>query len=372
MGSFLETGEHEALRDVTRRFFEARSPESVVRQQMMTEQGFDRALWRDLAEQLGLQGTAIPEPYGGAGLGSRELGIVMEELGRSLVCVPFFSSVILAATALLESADALACGAVLPGIAAGEITATLAVTERRGEWDERDITVAATGGDEGFLLSGTKSYVPDGHTADVILVVARTESGPTLFRVESTAPGLTRTPLPPMDLTRKQARLAFDQTPATLVGTEGQAWPIMERVQVKAAIALAAEQVGGAQRSLDMAVEYAKVRVAFGRVIGSYQAVKHKCAEMVIEIEIARSAVIQACMAVDEGDPRAGTLASLVKAMCSEVFLRASMENIQIHGGIGYTWEHPAHLYLKRAKADFLQLGDPIYHRKLVAGLLGI
>jgi alkylation response protein AidB-like acyl-CoA dehydrogenase len=370
--SFLETSEHVVLRDVTRRFFEARSPESAVRHQMESVAGFDPKLWRDMAQQLGLQGTVIPERYGGAGLGYRELAIIMEEVGRSLVCAPFYSTVVLAAPALLESGDERTCAELLPAIAAGELTATLAVTERRAEWIAEDTTVTLRRKGDTFVLSGVKNYIPDGQTADVLLVVARGERGLSLCRVDSDASGVARTSLPTMDLTRRQARIEFSETPAQIIGHEGEAWPVVERVLHKAAIALGCEQLGGAQRCLEMAVDYAKMRVAFGRVIGSFQAIKHKCADMVVDIELARSAAIHACNCVDGVDPTVPLLASMLKAMCSEMFLKASMENIQIHGGIGYTWEHPAHLYLKRAKADYLQLGDPIHHRKLVACALGI
>jgi alkylation response protein AidB-like acyl-CoA dehydrogenase len=215
-------------------------------------------------------------------------------------------------------------------------------------------------------------YVLDGATANLILVAARTAAGVSLFSVAGDAAGLTRESLATMDQTRKQARLTFDNTPATLIGTDGQGWPVLERVLDLAAVGLAAEQVGGAQMCLDMAVEYAKVRVQFGRPIGSFQAIKHKCADMLLEVESAKSAAYYAGWAASELNDELPSVASLAKAYCSEAYFHAAAENIQIHGGIGFTWEHPAHLYFKRAKSSELLFGDPTYHRELLAQRIGI
>ena len=370
--NFAFSEEQEELRRFVRQFLEDKSPESAVREQMDTEKGYDDAVWNQMAEQLGLQGLIIPEEYGGSGFSYIELIVVLEEMGRALLCAPFFSSVVLAANALIHSGDEEAKAALLPGIAGGETVAALAFTEENGRWDESGITVEAAADGDGWRISGTKMFVIDGHTADVVLVAARTASGVSLFWCPSDADGLTSTALSTMDQTRKQARLDFDNTPVTLIGAEGGGWAVLERVLDLAAVALAAEQVGGAQMCLDMSVQYAKDRVQFGRPIGSFQAIKHKCADMLLEVESAKSAAYYAGWCASELNDELPSVASLAKAYCSEAYFHASAENIQIHGGIGFTWEHPAHLYFKRAKSSELLFGDPTYHRELLAQRIGI
>jgi alkylation response protein AidB-like acyl-CoA dehydrogenase len=363
--------EQEELRRSVRRFLADKSPESEVRRLMETESGYDAAIWAQMAQQLGLQGLAIPEEYGGSGFSFVELVVVLEEMGRALLCAPFFSSVVLGAAAVLASGDEQVKGDVLPGIASGELRATLALTEDSGRWDEAGVTTEARMSEGAWVVDGHKTFVLDGHTADVVLVVARTPGGVSLFLVDGDAPGLARTAMPTMDQTRKQARLVLSSVPARLVGTEGGAWPAVSRALDLAAVALAAEQVGGAQRVLEMSVEYAKVRVQFGRPIGSFQAVKHKCADMLLAVESAKSAAYYAAWAAAEDDEELPVMASLAKAYCSEAYFKAAADNIQIHGGIGFTWDHPAHLYFKRAKSSELILGDPAYHRELLAQRIG-
>jgi len=370
--NFAFTEEQEELRKTVRQFLDAKSPESAVREQMETESGYDPAVWSQMGEQMGLQGLVIPEEFGGSGYSFVELGIVLEEQGRALLAAPFFSTVVLAAHTLLHSGDEAAKAAHLPGIASGETIATLAFTEPSGKWDEAGITMQATASGDGFTLDGTKMFVLDGHTADLVIVAARTGAGVSLFAVDGGAAGLTRTPLSTMDQTRKQAKLEFSGTPATLIGTEGEGWKVLSTVLDLAAVALAAEQVGGAQKVLEMAVEYAKVRVQFGRPIGSFQAIKHKCADMLLEVESAKSAAYYGMWCASEMNDELPSVASLAKAYCSEAYFHATAENIQIHGGIGFTWEHPAHLYFKRAKSSELLFGDPTYHRELLAQRIGI
>ena len=370
--NFAFTEEQEELRKTVRAFLEAKSPESAVREQMETDDGFDPAVWAQMGEQMGLQGLHIPEEFGGSGYSYVELGIVLEEMGRALLCAPFFSSVVLAANTLLHSGDDAAKKTYLPGIASGETKATLAFTEPSGKWDEAGITMPAAGSGGEFTLSGTKMFVLDGHTADVIIVAARTAKGVSLFAVDGAATGLTRTALSTMDQTRKQAKLEFADTPATLIGADGEGWTVLSTVLDLAAVGLAAEQVGGAQKVLEMAVEYAKVRVQFGRPIGSFQAIKHKCADMLLEVESAKSAAYYGMWCAAEMNDELPSVASLAKAYCSEAYFHATAENIQIHGGIGFTWEHPAHLYFKRAKSSELLFGDPTYHRELLAQRIGI
>ena len=370
--NFAFTDEQEELRKTVRSFLEAKSPEAAVREQMETDTGFDPAVWSQMGEQMGLQGLAIPEAYGGSGYTYVELGIVLEEMGRALLCAPYFSTVVLAGNTLIHSGDEAAKKAHLPGIASGETIATLAFTEPSGKWDESGITMAATASGGGWSLSGTKMFVLDGHTANLIIVAARTGKGVSLFAVDGNASGLTRTALSTMDQTRKQAKLEFANTPATLIGTEGEGWKVLSTVLDLAAVGLAAEQVGGAQKVLEMAVEYAKVRVQFGRPIGSFQAIKHKCADMLLEVESAKSAAYYGMWCAAEMNDELPSVASLAKAYCSEAYFHATAENIQIHGGIGFTWEHPAHLYFKRAKSSELLFGDPTYHRELLAQRIGI
>ncbi|CAN5840566.1 acyl-CoA dehydrogenase family protein [soil metagenome] len=370
--NFAFTEEQDELRRTVRSFLEAKSAESAVREQMETDDGYDPAVWRQMAEQMGLAGLHVPEEHGGSGYGYVELGIVLEEMGRALLCAPFFSTVVLAANALIHCGDDAAQAEYLPGIASGDTVATLAFTEPSGRWGEDGIEMTARVDGYAARLSGTKSYVIDGHTASLILVAARTDAGVSLFAVDSEASGLTRTSLPTMDQTRKQARLDFDDTPARPIGVDGAGWTVLSKVLDLAAVALAAEQVGGAQRVLEMAVEYAKVRVQFGRPIGSFQAIKHKCADMLLDVESAKSAAYYGMWCAAEMNDELPAVASMAKAYCSEAYFHAAAENIQIHGGIGFTWEHPAHLYFKRAKSSELLFGDATYHRELLAQRLGI
>lgn len=364
--------EQTELRHVLRRFLQEKSAESSVREQMESIEGYDRQVWQQMSEQLGLQSLIIPELAGGEGFGYLELSILMEEMGRALLCAPFFSTIVLAANALIHSEDNDAQAQWLPKIAAGAITATLAHTEENGSWDVNDVHATATPHNERWAISGEKFFVLDGHTADLIILSARTSNGVSLFVVQGSAKGLTRTPMATMDQTRKQASLEFDGVEATLIGVNGNGPEVLRRVLDLAAIALAAEQVGAAQKCLEMAVDYAKLREQFGRSIGSFQAIKHKCADMLLDVESARATAYHASWCADDADEELSTIASLAKSFCSDAFTRTASENIQIHGGIGFTWEHPAHLYFKRAKSSDSLLGDSTYHRDLLATRIGI
>ena len=370
--NFAFSEEQEELRRTVRDFLDKKSPESEVRRLMETDDGYDPAVWSQMGEQLGLQGLAIPEEFGGSGYTFIELVVILEEMGRRLLCAPYFSSVVLAANTLLHSGDDAAKKEHLPGIATGETIAALAFTEENGRWDEAGVTATATKAGDGWTISGTKSYVLDGHVAHLLLVAARSSAGVSIFAVPADASGVTRTLLTTMDQTRKQAKIEFADTPATLVGTDGQGWAVLDRVLDLAAVALAAEEVGGAQFVLDMAVQYAKDRIQFGRPIGSFQAIKHKCADMLLEVESAKSAAYYAGWCAAEVNDELPQVAALAKAYCSEAYFHATAENIQIHGGIGFTWEHPAHLYFKRAKSSELLFGDPSYWRELLAQRIGI
>jgi alkylation response protein AidB-like acyl-CoA dehydrogenase len=373
------SAEQEELRASVRRFLADRVPMTAVRALMDAADGGDPAVWEMAGQQLGLQGIAIPEEYGGSGFTFAEQAIVLEELGAALYGGPYLASAVLAANALLASGDEAAKKAYLPGIASGELIATVAFTEEDGSWEPDATRLAATlasagapSGVGGWRLDGRKSFVLDGHTAGLILVIGRTEAGLSLFAVPADADGLTRTPLPTLDQTRKLARLDFASVPATLIGPDGAGQALLSRTLDIAAIAQAAEQLGGAQRALDMAVEYAKVRHQFGRPIGSFQAIKHRCADLLLEVESLRSAVVYAAAAVAEDSAEVPVVAALVKAYASDVYFHVAAENIQIHGGIGFTWEHDAHLYFKRAKASELFLGDATLHRERLATRIGL
>ena len=375
--NFAFSEEQDQLRDAVRKFLEAKSPQTEVRRLMETSEGYDTAVWSQMANELGLQSLHIPEEYGGQGFSWVELGIVLEEQGRALLCAPYFSTVVLAANAILNAGTEDQKAALLPGIASGETIATLAFTEPSGKWDAAGITLEATASGDGATLTGTKMFVLDGHVANLIVVVARTagstgEDGISFYTVDGDATGLTRTALATMDQTRKQAKLEFDGVQATLLGSAGAGWAALSKTLDQASVGLCNEMVGGAQYVLDESVQYAKDRVQFGRPIGSFQAIKHKCADMLLETESAKSAAYYAAWAAAEDNDELPVVASLAKAYCSDAYFHSAAENIQIHGGIGFTWEHDAHLYFKRAKSSEILFGDATYHRELLAQRIGI
>ncbi len=372
---FLCTDEQLELRATVRDFLASKSAEESVRALMATPAGYDPVVWRQLSDQLGLVGLAVPEEYEGAGFGYVELGIVFEEMGRALLCAPYLSTVALAIEALLRCTDEAARKDLLPGLAAGATIGTLALLEQPGRWDEAGVQMRARRSGakgSGWVLDGGKRHVLDGHIADLIMVGARTPAGIGLFAVDGAAPGLTRTPVPTLDQTRKQAHLDFAGTPARLIGDEADGWRVIRRVLDTAAILLAAEQVGGASRAVEMAAGYAGMRVQFGRPIGSFQAIKHMCADMLTEVEAARSAAYYGLWALEGDSEDVPLAASLAKVYCSAAQVRIAGDVIQVHGGIGFTWEHPAHLYFKRAKTCEAMFGTPAYHRDLLAVRLGL
>jgi alkylation response protein AidB-like acyl-CoA dehydrogenase len=277
---------------------------------------------------------------------------------------------VLATWALLASGDTGAQADLLPGMAVGETIATLAVPEDDGSWTPEAFRVTARRSGEEYLLDGRKSFVLDGMIAGLVLVAASSDDGPALFAVDGDAPGVSRQAMQTLDMTRKQAVLTFSRTPGRLVGPPGAAAEIVAQAIRGGVLALAAEQVGGAQRCLDMAVAYAKVRHQFGRAIGSFQAIKHMCADMLLEVESARSAAYRAAWAAAEGAADLPLIASLAKAYCSEAYFHVAASNIQVHGGIGFTWEHDAHLYYRRARSAEVMLGTPASHREVAAGLM--
>ena len=374
---FSFSDEQEELRRVVRSFLEDKSPPAEVRRLMETTRGYDREVWRQLSGDLGLAAVHVPEEYGGQGFSFVELCIVLEEMGRALLCAPYFGSIALAANAILNGANETRKKELLPAIAAGETIATLALSEPSGSWDASGVELTATPANGSFRLDGVKTLVLDGHTADLVVVVARApgssgNDGLSFLTVAGDASGLTRRVLSTVDATRKQARLEFSGVQGELLGELGDGAAALERTLDLASIALANEMVGGAQKLLETSVEYAKERVQFGRPIGSFQAIKHKCADMLIDVELAKSAAYYAAAAVSEGDDELPALAALAKALVSDTYRQAAAENIQIHGGVGFTWENDAHLYFRRAKGSEVFLGDPTYHRERFAQHSGI
>jgi alkylation response protein AidB-like acyl-CoA dehydrogenase len=366
---FSFTDEQQAFRDQVRRFLSDKSPTTEVRRLMETDEGNDPAAWQQLSGELGLTGIAIPEEYGGFGGGVSELAIAIEEGGRALLCAPLFASGVMAATAILKGADESQKRALLPDIACGQTVATLAIAEDSGHWDHAGIAMTAAPDGDAFKLNGTKSFVLDGHTAGLLIVAARdpgseNAEGLSLFSVSGNAAGLTRTLLKSTDATRKIARLTFNGVEAQLLGKQGAAaGPLSETLDI-AAICLANEMVGGAEQLLESAIEYASMRVQFGRPIASFQSLKHKAADMLIDVELAKSAAYYAAAAADEGDEDISALASLAKAAAADSYMQTAIHTVQIHGGIGFTWDNDTHLWFKRAKSSEAFLGNSNYHRE--------
>jgi len=380
--NFAFNQEQQALRESARSFLRDNCSSDQLRASMQDRSGYDQQLWRRICDELGWPALTIPEEYGGLGLGCVDLVALMEVMGEALLASPFFATVCLATASILAAASEEQQAELLPAIAAGQTTAALALTESSGVWEASAIETIAESDGSGFVLSGSKTFVSDGADAELLVVAARERGsegsdGISLFVVAGDAAGLERRPLPTMDQTRRQAEIVFREVHLdsdALLGRQGQAWPALQDALNLAAIALGAEQVGGAERCLDMSVAYAKERVQFGRPIGSFQAIKHKCADMLLAVESARSAVYYAAAAADSHASREelSTLASLAKAYCSDAYFRCAAEAIQIHGGVGFTWEYDVHLHFKRAKSSETLLGDAAYHRELVARQIGL
>jgi alkylation response protein AidB-like acyl-CoA dehydrogenase len=371
--------EQELLRDTARKFLDSQCDTKFVRRMMATETAVTPEFWNRLAEQ-GWLGITYLEDDGGAGLGLIDLVVLMEEVGRAVMPGPFPATVLLGGAAIAEAGSAAQRREWLPRIASGEAKATLALTEPNARWDAAAISAGARETAGGFTLSGSKMFVPDAHLADVLVVAARSRDGSTmedgvsLFLVPQGTAGVEVRLLPSIDETRKTCEVRLDNVavPVTaLLGELHQGWAPLAQVVDKAAVALSAEICGAAQRVLEITVDYAKMRTTFGKPIGSYQGVKHKCADMLIEIENAKSLTYYAAWAVDEGDAEAPMAVSMAKAAASDAGRKVCAAGIQLHGGIGMTWEHDLHLYLKRAKADEVALGDATWHRERIARLLG-
>lgn len=366
---FSFTEEQEEFRGILRRFLEDKSPTTEVRRLMETDEGYDPDVWRQICQDLGLTAVHIPEAYGGQGFGFVELGIVVEEMGRALLCAPYFASTVLAATAILNAGTEEQKQTLLPDIASGATVATLAFTEDNGRSGTGGVELTATAAGDGFTLDGHKSFVLDGHTAGLIVVLARKpgtsgDDGLSLFAVQGDAAGLDRKLLQTLDPTRKQARLTFSGIAAQLIGDEGAAAAPMAKTLDQATACLANEMVGGAERLRESALEYSQLRVQFGREIGSFQALKHRSADMLLEVEMAKSAAYYATGAVDDDAENLAPAVSLAKAAAADAYMQAAITTVQMHGGIGFTWDNDTHLWFKRAKSSEVFLGTANEHRE--------
>ncbi len=378
---FLLTEEQRLIQNTAADFLAEHSSSLQVRNAMSQEAGYDPALWRRICEDLGWPAVHIPEESGGLGLGYAELALILEQMGGFLLCSPFFATVCLGANALLAAGDARARDRWLPGIAEGRQTATLAWAGAGGGCDLDSVAAEAELQGDSCRLNGTLRYVLDGHTADLLIVAARApgssgREGISLFAVPAKTPGVQCRPLPTMDQTRRQAEVVLRDVrlPADhLLGEQGGSADAFEQTLQLVAIAAAAEQTGGAGQCLDMTVAYAGERVQFGRAIASFQAVKHKCADMLLLVESARSAAYYAACVAGEalrGESLAEELpeaAAIAKTYCSDAFFRCAADSIQLHGGVGFTWEYDVHLYFKRARAMQALFGSGTWHRECLA-----
>jgi alkylation response protein AidB-like acyl-CoA dehydrogenase len=371
--------EQELLRNTARKFFENECGSDTVRRLMETPEGISAELWKKLAEQ-GWLGLIYPEQYDGTGLGLVDLVVLMEEMGRAVAPGPYFSTVLLGGLAILEAGGEGQKKEWLPRIAAGDKRVALAWMEPSAQLGPAGVTLTAVKRGETFTLSGTKLFVHDAHTADALVVAARTRPGAgadgvSLFLLPKGTKGIEVTLLPTMDQTRKLCEVACSDVTVgadALLGAAGAGWAPLSRVLDRATVALCAEMCGGAQKVLDMTVEYAKIRQAFGRPIGSYQGVKHRAADMLVDVENSKSITYYAAWALDENSPEAPLAVSMAKAYVSDAYRRVAAAGIQLHGGIGFTWEHDLHLYFKRAKGSEFTFGDATHHRERVAQLVNL
>ena len=372
--------EQEMLRDATRRFLDNECPSSFVRKMMEDDSAHATELWKKVAEQ-GWPAILIDEAHGGVGGSFLDMVVILEEMGRSLLPGPFLATALLGTPAILAGGSDEQKNAILPGVAAGETILSLALAEQSGRYDAGGVALAAAPKGADFLLSGEKFFVPDAQVADQIVVVARTgqgataEDGISLFVVDAKAPGVTVTQLKTVDMTRRQCHVAFQDVAvpaAQVLGQVGAGWPIVQRTLDQAMAGLCAEMVGTGQQALDMAVAYAKERVQFGKPIGSFQAVKHKCVDMMVQVENARSLTYYAAWTVDENVPEARQAVPMAKAYCSDMCKTVTSEAIQVHGGIGFTWEHDMHLFYRRGLASEAAFGSAPVHREVVAQELNL
>jgi alkylation response protein AidB-like acyl-CoA dehydrogenase len=377
---FKFTEEQEMIRDTAAAFLAEVSTSDQVRAAMATETGYSPELWNRICEEMFWQAIHIPEAYGGMGLGYVELVAMLEQMGSHLLCSPFYSTVCLGVNALLVAGSEEQKNRYLPEIVTGA-TATLAYTGKSGRWDTNSIEVHCESDGEGYVLNGSYRYVADGHTAQILIIAARIagtsgDEGVSLFVIPADTAGISREWLPTMDQTRKQAQLSFDNVAveaSAVMGETGTGGPALSKIIDLATIAIAADQVGGSQKVLDSTVAFLQERVQFGRVIASYQAVKHKTADMMVRAEASRSAVYYAACIADEAladrplGEELAEAASIAKAYCSDAYFFNAGCGIQLHGGVGFTAEYDIQLYFKRARSTEVFLGNGAWHRERLA-----
>ena len=374
----FELGEEQVmLKTSARDFLEKECPKKLVRDMMEDEKGYSPELWNKMAE-LGWMALVFPEEYGGIGSTFLDLAVLLEEMGRALVPGPFVPTVVLAGLPILAAGSEEQKQEFLPKIAEGEIIMTLAFTESSGSIEASEVTIEAKPSGDNFIINGTKLFVPDAHVADYILCVARTkdgaskEGGITLFLVDAKTDGVSIEVLKTMT-GEKLCEVVFSNVAVpkkNIVGELDKGWPVMSRLLEEAAVAECAWMAGGARWALETSVDYAKERIQFGVPIGSFQAIQHKCADVAVDVEGATALSYYAAWAISENDPNRTMAASVAKAWCSDAYRHATYEGVQIHGGIGFTWDHDMHLYFKRAKSGQVNFGDADYHREKVAKLL--
>jgi len=363
----LSAEERAALKDSVHRLLADKSAEADVRRTMETERGYDEALWKQLSD-MGVAGLIVDEAHGGAGAGPLELEAVMEEAGEALLCAPLLASGVIAAALLAALGDADANRRLLPGVAAGTTIATAALTGDAGTWTEDGVAATA---DAGGKLSGHASFVLHGQNADALLALARAADGLAVYEVDPKGEGVSIAPLPTFDHTLRLARISFDGAAGRRLNAAAPVWDAVKRALDLALVALAGEQAGGARRTLVFTVDYAKSRIQFGRAIGSFQAIKHMAADLLLESESAISAARNAAQKLADGAPDAAEAIALAAFACADAFSTATANAVQMHGGIAFTWAHPAHLYLRRARADAQLFGAPAYHRERYLEALG-
>ena len=377
---FSLTEEQEILRDTANSFLEDFSNSQSIRKAMESDLRFDPVLWKRMASEMGWTGILVPENYGGIGLSWVELVTLMEQMGKNLLCSPFHPTVCLGISSLLEAGNEEQKSSFLPLIASGELIVTLACLERSGSWLPEGIETTFEKKGSEYCLNGIKRFVPYGHSSDLIIVAARKKDNSnskdlTLFLVGSDNPNISINQLATMDQTRPQSELKLSNlklSESKLLGKEGDGWEILNKVRSLGALGIAADQVGGAQKCLDMTCKYVLEREQFGRKIGSFQSIKHRLADMMVLVESARSSAYYAACLVKEGNDELDEAISIAKSYCSEAYFKCASDSIQLHGGVGFTWEYDVHLYFKRAKSSEIAFGSPQLHKDKIANFLGI
>jgi alkylation response protein AidB-like acyl-CoA dehydrogenase len=367
------------LKTSARDFLDKECPKKLVRAMMEDEKGYSPELWKKIAD-LGWLGLAFPEDYGGIGSSFLDLVVLLEECGRALLPGPFVPTVVLSGRPILAAGNEEQKQRFLPGIASGDVIMTLAFLEASGGLEASDVAVEATPSGDGFLITGTKLFVPYAHIADHLLCVTRTgskrtfEHGITLFLVDARAEGVTTEILKTMT-GDKLCEVTFDKVrvpPENILGELDKGWPIVKRILVEAQVAESAWMTGGARWAMDASIDYSKMRIAFGRPIGSFQAIQHKLCNLSVQVEGATSITYYAAWTVMENDQDMTLAAAMAKSWCGETYKQATFDGVQVHGGIGYTWDHDMHLYLKRTKAGEVTFGDSDYHREKIAQMLNV